>query len=1062
MSDKHSHDHDHSEKQRPAHYPETIENDSRYWKSVGQWENDPEFKKRAEREFLNSPLAEVDENSQEGGWARREFLKLMGASLALAGAGCIRRPVQKIVPYANQPEEVTLGIANYYSSTWSDGYEAFGLLVKSREGRPIKIEGNPEHPMNKGALSARAQAEILKLYDPDRLQGPKHNLLNKEKTNHDTVDIAWASADAKVVESLKKGGVALLTGNILSPSLSEAVSQFTSSFNATHSTWQPITQEDIQNAGQSSYGTEAVPNYRFDKAQIIVSIDADFLGTWISPVKFTRQFAKGRKDIPQMNRLYVFDSGYSLTGANADLRYKIKPSQQIDVVMGLAHELVVKKSASSYASSASVKSALEPFAKTAEKIGMDPAAFAKVASDLWDNRGKSLVVAGGLSSAHSVQLQIAVNFLNSILGNEGQTVIADNANTAYKASHESLEALIQKMNQGQVKTLIIHGVNPVYNLPINSGFFDALKKVEMVVYTGDRIDETGMSANILAPDHHSMEAWSDLEFEKGLYSIQQPTIQPMYNTRGFFESLVSWMKLAGRSAAITKHETAYDHVREYWKTNIFSKNSGGMGYEDFWIDALHKGVVGSVKDSGSARSFRADALNQVKPVAKTGFELMLYPTVALGAGEGANISWLQELPDPVTKITWENYLSVSIDTAQKNALKDGDIVELEVSGRKIEVPVHVQPGLHNEVLTLAIGYGRTHVGRVGNGLGVNAYSVAQYKSGKVEMSALTATFKKTGQKTQLACTQEHHSMEGRQIVTEATLKEYNKDNGAGIHRHKVFSIWPSHKYNGHKWGMVIDLNSCTGCSACMTACQSENNIPVVGKRYVIEGREMHWIRVDRYYTNDPVNAETVFQPMLCQHCDNAPCESVCPVLATVHSDEGLNEMVYNRCVGTRYCSNNCPYKVRRFNWFNNHKNTAKPLNMALNPEVTVRPRGVMEKCTFCVQRIKEVKSKVRVEGREMKDGDIKTACQVSCPTDAITFGDLNDKNSRVAKLFKEDARSYAVLEEWNAAPSIRYMTKIRNTDQETLNRNTSYGQVTAPHKPLHAPTHAAAEQKGEH
>ena len=1030
----HTHEHDdhnHETKERPAHYPETIQKDNRYWLSLDQWKNDPEFQKLAEKEFMSSPLQNSD---GEDGWARREFLKLMGASLAMATAGCIRRPMQKIVPYAKQPEEVTLGVANLYSSTWFDGSEALGLLIKSKEGRPIKIEGNPTHPANKGALSVRSQANILRLYDPERFQGPKRNLLNKEKTNRDTINISWDDLDTKVVEALNKGGVAMLTGAIASPSTRQLFADFSSAFNANHVTWEAFAHEEIRQGAEASYGTSVVPEYQFDKAQMIVSIDADFLGTWISPVKFTRQFSQGRKNIEKMSRLVSFNSNYSLTGANSDIRIRIKPSQQLDVVMGLIHEIVVKKSHSSFAGNATVKAASESFANVAQEIGMDAKLFSQIADDLIANRGKGLVVAGGLATltAQAVQLQIAVNFLNSVLGNEGETVVSQAASSVLKASYSELVSLVADMNAKKVKSLIIHGVNPVYALPSSLGFVEALKNVETVIYTGDRNDETGKLAEFIACDNHSLENWGDSETSKGVFAIQQPAIRPMYDTRSIQLSMITWAYQAEKGAKrLTEPESYYDYLRTYWKENIFAKAGSGLSFEDFWVKAMQDGVVITDKVSGSARSFRTDALSQIKKQTQSGFELVLYPTVALGDGSMANVSWLQELPDPVTKICWDNYVSMSLATAEKHGIKDGNIIVLKVGEKTLEVPAHIQPGQHDEVLALAVGYGRTAAGKVGNNIGVNAFELAQVSAKATVFAGMTASFEKTSKKYSLANTQGHHSMEGRQIVVEATLEDYLKNKSANIHKHKVFSIWTSHKYDGHKWGMAVDLNSCTGCSACMTACQSENNVTVVGKKYILEGREMSWIRIDRYYTGNPADAEVVFQPLMCQHCDNAPCETVCPVLATVHSNEGLNEMVYNRCVGTRYCSNNCPYKVRRFNWFNYAKLIEKPMHMALNPDVTVRPRGVMEKCTFCVQRIKEGKNKAKTEGRKLKDGDIKTACQTSCPTDAIVFGDLNDSESQVSQMFKQEPRSYALLEEWNAAPSVRYLSKIRNNGKVT-------------------------------
>lgn len=1016
--------------------PPKIEHNTDYWVTLEQYNNDPAFRAQVEEEFKSSPLREGMESEGQDGFARREFLKLMGASVALASASCVRRPVQKIVPYNKQPEEITFAVPNYYTSSYFDGAEALGLLVKTREGRPIHIEGNPNHPLSGGAVSSRAQAAILNLYDPERLQKAKRNLLNEKRTNKETVDISWDDLDTKVTEQLKKGGVALLTPSYNSPSTRAVVSDFTAAFGAQHVSWEPLATDDVALGQKISYGEEVVPFYQFDKAQMIVSIDADFLGAWGPATISTKQFGRARKNPENMNKLVVFDSNYSLTGANADVRIKSKPSLQLDIVCGLIAEL-------SAAGKISAPGALTQIGQgVASKLGIEAALFSKIASDLWENRGKSIVVAGGLPTRteESLALQVAVNYLNSALGNDGATISSQGLSAGQKSSYVELMQLVQNMKDGKVKTLIIHRSNPLYSLPKEVGFAEALNKVEMIVYAGDRMDETASHCHMIATDNHPLENWGDAEIGRGVYSIQQPTIRPMYDTRSFQLSLMTWAYLLEKgSKRLTTYETFHDFVKAFWKEEVAPQVARGKDFETFWSETLQKGFAGEVRNS-SSRNFRSDSLSAVKKVLnQTGYEIVLYPTVQLGDGTLANVPWLQELPDPVTKIVWDNYASMSVKTAADLKLKEGQIIEISVSGKKMEVPVHIQPGLHDQVLAIAVGYGRTHVGKVGNKVGFNSFELASLKNNSLVFSGIPAEIKVTKKTYELACPQGHHTMEGRQIVVEATLKDYMKQKDANIHRHKTWSMWSGHQYSGHKWGMAIDLNVCTGCSACMTACQSENNIHVVGKKYVIQGREMHWIRIDRYYTGTPENAEVVFQPMMCQHCDNAPCETVCPVVATMHSNEGLNEMIYNRCVGTRYCSNNCPYKVRRFNWFNYAKLIEKPTHMALNPEVTVRPRGVMEKCTFCVQRIKSVKNKAKLEDRKIVDGDIKTACESSCPTNAIVFGDLNDPNSRVSQAFnlEKEPRAYAVLEEWHAAPSVRYLSKIRNNDKITESKHGS-------------------------
>lgn len=1036
MSEMH---HDHELEMKKALRPQ-VERDTKYWLSLEQWNNDPEFMKAAETEFQSSPLREADD---EGGWARREFLKLMGASIAMVSAGCIRRPVQKIVPYNTQPEEVTLGMPNFYSSAFTEGSEGVAVLIKTREGRPIKIESHDGHPFSVSGLNIRSQANLLNLYDPERIRGPKRNLFNEKKSNSQVVDAKWDSIDKDIVSQLRKGDVVVLTGGLASPATRAVVGDFVQGFKAKHVVWEALSNEEVREGQRASYGEAVLPHYRFDKAKMIVSIDADFLGTWISPTAFTNQFVEGRKDIKNMNRLVSFDSNYSLTGANADIRFKIKPSQQLDVVMGLLHEIIVKKGTSSYANNSAVKSVLAPFADVAGRIGFDAAIFSKVATDLLANKGKSVVVAGGIQTqtAKAKELQIAVNLLNSVLENDGKTIDHRASNGASAGSYPAMTGLIADMAAGKVKTLIIHRLNPGYALPAEMGFAEAIKKVDMVVYTGDRIDETGVFADYITPDNHMLESWSDAELARGVYTICQPAIRPMYDTRSFQLSLMTWAYMAEMGPArLRDYETFYDYLRVFWKSDIHPKVGKGQNFEDFWQATLQKGYAGDMIEGSPARSFKVDAFTGIKASpASEGMELVLYSTSHMGDGSLNNVPWLHELPDPVTKIVWDNYVMVSLATAEKHNLRQGSVVELTVGNKKMELPVHIQPGLHDEVMAVAVGYGRTRVGKVGNGIGQNAFALVGVQDGQAIFAGQAVSFKKLSKKYELACTQGHHSMEGRSIVVEATIKDYDKKKNAGIPHPHVWSIWSGHEYSGHKWGMAVDLHTCTGCSSCVIACQSENNISVVGKKYVLEGREMHWLRIDRYYTGNPADAEAVFQPVMCQHCDNAPCETVCPVLATVHSDEGLNDMVYNRCVGTRYCANNCPYKVRRFNWFNYAKQIEKPMHMALNPSVGVRTRGVMEKCTFCVHRIQDAKTVARNEKRPLRDGDVKVACQTACPAGGIIFGDLNDPNSAVAKIFKTEERGYALLEEWHAAPSVRYLSKIRNNDKETIGHKNGHG-----------------------
>jgi MoCo/4Fe-4S cofactor protein with predicted Tat translocation signal len=989
---------------------ETTSNDTsletaNYWMSLEQAKGQsPEFAKRAEQEFMSSPFAGA---KNEDGFARREFLKLMGASIGLAATACTR-PVQNIIPYAKAPVEVTPGVSNFYASTWFDGTEGYGTLVRTLEGRPVKMEGNPLHPSGLGALPTRAHAEVLSLYDPDRLTFPVRNLQNKTRTNRETVSGKWADLDTKIAAELAKGGTVLLTSTLPSPSSKAIIADFSRVFGG-------VRWVQYDSVGANTKGV--APRYRLDKANLVVSIDTDFLGTVGQTVEHMKMWSTRRKPGKDMLRLVQIESMMSLTGMNSDDRIIIKPSQQIEVVNAL------------------IAAAGGKGATTVE--GVDAAMLAKVSKELAAARGKSIVMAGGLptQTADAAELQAAVAHLNSLLGNDGATIEHD-ANLTSQGSATDMASLIADMNAGKVKTLIIHNLNPVYVLPGDSGFTEALGKVTTVIATSNFNDETARHANYVLPSGMTLEAWGDYELQPGVYSIQQPTIRPLHDSRSFEESLFAWTKSAkGAPARVSKSEAWFNYVQDVWKTDILARASEtrGKSFDDAWTFVLQHGVVSGGGSSRSGRAPSAAYQARASKPAAAGYELVLYPKNQINDGRYANVAWMQELPDPVTKIVWDNYVSVSPATAEKENLNQGDVVELTVGAQKLRAPVHVQPGQHDDVLSLAIGYGRTAAGKVANDIGVNAMALASFGGGKPVYSGRAVTMKKTGEFYRLVSTQDAHLLEGnvadRQLVAETTNDAWMKNPGSGIHKHKTFSIWPQHQYNKHKWGMTIDLNVCTGCSACMVACQSENNIPVVGKRYVMDGREMHWIRIDRYYRGPAAAPEAIFQPMTCQQCENAPCETVCPVIATVHNDEGLNDMVYNRCVGTRYCSNNCPYKVRRFNWFNYSKREA-PLHMALNPDVTVRTRGVMEKCTYCVHRIRQatrVGSEAR-KGGKVVDGSIKTACQETCPTNAITFGDLNDKDSAVSKLFA-DARTYIVLEDLNTAPRTRYMSRVRNTQK---------------------------------
>lgn len=996
----------------------------KFWMSVDQKDNPVEFSKNIPGEFTSSPIRD---GFEKDGLDRRDFMKVMGASALMASlAGCTRQPMQKIVPYVNNPEEIIPGQPNFYAS--ADTKTGYGFIVKTREGRPIKVDGNADHPMNGGAISTRQQAMIHDLYDPDRLRAPRM----------DGAETDWKSFDAAVMKALEssQGSTWLLTGSILSPTLKSVIEKN----RLRHVMIDVFPMDDVLEGQAQSFGSRVFPRYRFNQADYIVSFDADFLDTWGSTVEYQRQFGEKRRldgKKMSMSKLVSFESSMRLTGQSSDLRVSVHPNDQLLVALGVASE--VARLAGRSVEELSGFSA----GAVAQRTGVAKETIELVAKELVKFRGRGLVIASGRGTMGAA-LQNTVNFINSILDNEGESIDGTSfTSNQFQGSYSDFDKLLNAAKAGTVKTLIIQGLNPAYLFADSMGVKEALKKIPNVIYVGSYQDETAELAKFVAAESHSFEAWGDVNPQRDVYSIVQPTIRPLWQTKSLLEMLVDWSPaMAGNKVA----ESAYSAVVDTWK-QLHGKFGAGKSFQDWWDESLMSGVVAASGRDGKsgARTYRMDALRGAVSAARSAgqkgvdgeFTLLITPSVAIGDGFQANNAILQELPDPVSKNTWGNYLAVSPATAKKMRWLDGDIVKVENAAHSVEIPVYRQPGMPANVVAAHFGYGRKFNGRIGNGVGV---SLANF-SGSSTMGIMPANcilgvkISKTGKKEKIPCTQGHHSLEGRDIVFDTTLDEYREDPKSGIVRHfpNPPSLWSEHKYNGYKWGMVIDLSACTGCSACVVACSVENNVPAVGKDQVQKGREMQWIRIDRYYSGDPENPETLTQPMLCQHCDNAPCETVCPVLATVHSDEGVNQMIYNRCVGTKYCSNNCPYKVRRFNWFENNApmnaGMEHPLPLGKNPEVTLRSRGVMEKCTFCTQRIELGKHAAKAENRRANDKDIRTACQEACPTDAITFGDTNNPESKVSQM-RVHPRGFTSLEELNVKPAVTYLTKVRNRPAE--------------------------------
>ncbi|HLG14736.1 MAG TPA: molybdopterin-dependent oxidoreductase [Blastocatellia bacterium] len=950
------------------------------------------------------------------GMSRRTFIEMIGFSVAaLAFTGC-RPPEQKIIPFVKQPVELTPGVANWYASTCLGCNSSCGTLVKVRDGRPIKLEGNPEHPLSRGGLCPVAHAMVFSLYDSDRLRQP---LIGSATSTWDEVDRQIADRLAAIKQS--RGKVRVVTPTITSPTSRAVIEKFVAQFaDCKHVVYQAMSNSAIQIAHQRSHNLSAIPFYRLDKAKLAVSFGADFLGTWIAPVQFTRDYSAARSlqnGEREMLRHVQFESRMSLTGGNADRRVKVSPAEEIDALLLLASLIAEKASAADPASVAALASLDHG------RVGRSVREAAEdTAAEMLKLRGESLVISG----SNDPDIQQAVNFINHALGNYGKTLDLAAAYEQNKSDDARMVELVSEMNAGGVAALVLINVNPAYDYFGADDFVRGLAKTPLKISLNPALDETASHADFVCPQHHFLEAWNDAEPARGILSLCQPTIAPLFQTRQYQESLLKW---TGDARAF------YDVLREHWKEHFFPQQTRYATFDEYWDRTLHDGAVTTTAAPSSQPAFISTELGAPLERLKSrsaalsgGLSAVLYEKNTLHDGVHANNPWLHELPDPITKITWDNYACVGPKYAERFGIEEGRVVRITKGDASIEVPAHIQPGQHDDAVAIAVGYGRTKAGKAGTGVGVNAFPLVSFDNGSFQYVAGPVTIEKTARKVEFAKTQVHDVLEDKPIFHDITLARYleeEKKQGGREVEHK--SIWPGYEYNEHKWGVAVDLSACTGCSACVLSCQAENNVPVVGKDEVRRRRELHWIRLDRYYLGSLDEPKVAYQPVFCHQCDNASCESVCPVLATVHSSEGLNMQVYNRCVGTRYCENNCAYKVRRFNWFE-YEHTDPIANLALNPDVTVRSRGVMEKCTFCVQRIEEAKIRARNEGRQVRDGEIQPACQQSCPAGAITFGNLIDPKSRVAKL-KHDHRNYTLLDELNLRPALSYLAKVRNTEE---------------------------------
>ncbi|MFO7446605.1 MAG: TAT-variant-translocated molybdopterin oxidoreductase [Ignavibacteriaceae bacterium] len=1012
--------------------PDTPNPDPNYWRSFKELYNDPGLKEDTHLEFKKGVTEDFDPDKLSG-ISRRRFLALVGASAALAGAGCNYRDKGEIIPYNHKPEEITIGQPGFYAST----INGIGVLVRTREGRPVKIDGNPDHPVTKGKIDAKVQASILNLYDPERLKNPL-----KGDGRGNFREYSWTDADAEIINELSKTGgkqIAVITHKIISPAAKKVIDDFTAVYPTARIYSYELVSDEVRNsAWQKTYGSGVFPLIKWNEAKVIVALESDFLGCGEDKTENAQLFAAGRdvRNVKGFNRLYAVEGNMSLTGMNADYRLRLNPAAQFEFVTALLNE-VGRRGAANYGSgSASLNSVADKYKLSKEKLNF-------LVDDLIKNRGASIVHAG---SALPENVHIAVNKLNEALGNSS-LYRTDTAPVSLMplAPRQEWESLITSMNNGYVSSVIHFDSNPVYHLPEDYGYTNALKKVTNIISLTGLENESSQLSHYILPINHDLESWGDAKTRTGFVSLQQPVIYPLLNTRQKEAILLTWFQ--GKADAYND-DSFHQYMMGFYETEIYPQTGSPLSFQQFWFGALHDGIVLVNEPAASAAAFNPGAAVDNAGADASGYTLILKESNNIGDGRYSNNGWLQELPHPVSKVTWDNYAALSPAAAKELDVDYNDIIKITVNGRTLEIPVFIQPGSADKTITIELGYGRTKTGTVGTGVGFNANVLMSKNGGLSPWMYTGVSVSKTGDSYKLVTSQEHHMFDDeltkdaavrRGIIQEGTIAGYQK-NPHFLHEgkgHEQTTFYPDWKYPGLKWGMVIDQNKCLGCGDCVVACIAENNIPVVGKEQVDVGREMHWIRVDRYYSGPAEEPKAHTQVMLCQHCDHAPCENVCPVVATTHSPDGLNQMIYNRCVGTRYCSNNCPYKVRRFNYFNfrdyfkDSYQESEIFSLVYNPEVTVRSRGVMEKCTFCVQRTVAERQSAAKENRVPKGSNVTTACQDACVTGAITFGDVNERDSEVAKL-RDHELGYHVLEELNIRPNVTYLAKLRNTHTEEV------------------------------
>ncbi|HEX3034562.1 MAG TPA: molybdopterin-dependent oxidoreductase [Thermodesulfobacteriota bacterium] len=1023
----------------------------------------------------------MSDNVKKGAIKRRDFLKIIGVAGGTAAitGGCSPDPVEKIIPYVIPPDDVIPGVPTWYASTCTECPAGCGILVKNMDGRAIKIEGNPQNPINSGKTCAMGQAILQGHYNPDRIRSP----LSRNSSGGFKA-IGWNEAEKSLiqkVQQLKQQGranrIVFLTNNV-SGTLDKLIKEWLSALSggstaqqpgsgqqqgsglATDGSTQPaqtggdritrgvkhivyetFAHEPLQEANRITFGIDKIPTYHIDKAKYLLSFGADFLETWLSPTEYERKYSKAftYEKGKEMGKFVQVEPRLSLTGANADEWVPVKPGTEGFLALGIANVI---------AGGGSNLSNYTPD-RISQITGVPKETINRLAKEFMESK-PSVAIGGGVAvtGTNATETLAAINMLNYVAGNVGDTIDFGRSLTLSKAdSFRDIKSLVDSMNRGEVELLLIYNANPVFTLPNSLKFREALRKVPFVISFSSFMDETSQYANLILPDHSTLETWGDFIPKEGIHGLIQPAMRPIFNTKPTGDVILSVSKQIEGLKDQFNQKTYYDYLRDSWK-EIHAKSGAGKDFETFWFEAVQRGGVfieaqpTQVQPSGTAVN-----LSEPKFEGQGDMYFVAYPSYRYYDGRGANKPWLQELPDALTKAVWDSWVEIHPDTAKKLGIEEGDFVSIESPFGKIETQAFVYKGIRPDTVAVPIGLGHTSYGRYAENRGVNPIAIlpsaTDEKSGGFAWLSIKVNISKTGRSELFVKTQNTMDQGGREVARAVTLKELEggaqhsngtHSNGASSKEEGEHSKEPVHRYGMYKphehikyrWGMAIDLSKCTGCGACVVACYAENNVAVVGKEQVARGRHMAWLRIDRYFEEgDKGRLDVRFQPMLCQHCDNAPCEPVCPVFATYHNHEGLNGMIYNRCVGTRYCSNNCSYKVRRFNWYT--YKWPEPLNWQLNPDVTVRSKGVMEKCTYCVQRINSARRRAKNEGRDLEDGEVITACAQACPTDAIVFGSKMDPNSRVSRLSNNE-RGYGVLEDLNTKPSITYLKKVKRDE----------------------------------